>query len=373
MPDRRTAQDEPVSGVLLETRSRPARQPHHLRVHSRMGQRHPGARKARAALALAFVPLILATLFQSAPVFAIGQPDAGYPEIQDVQAFRHVLTTDDLLVIVRYKILYASPPTESITQAYFGRLLDGSDELGRTPIYSAEIIPDAGYTTGVWSIYLPADASAYWEQALTVAMVGNPTLSWTGGDPPSRTTTTITWNPSTNISESKPILATFVLETGLLLGTIWEDVLVENREGIDLLSENGETYFQGAVPQLRDSIPLIFQVRTASPVVEPFTGTLPAPTNLWNGTMVDTGFQELGNTFNVSKAVAKSVLWTIVMMVVAVFVLMRGGAANHLLFVLAPLAIAGVVMDFYPFVVAIALGIGAIGAFVWLLFIRNNV
>ena len=83
---------------------------------------------------------------------AINVPDSG-PFITRVDIYRHALEIDDMLVVARSNIPYVNVPTETISQAFTGRLLDGSTELARVSPYSYY---NSGYDYGMFSMCLDA-------------------------------------------------------------------------------------------------------------------------------------------------------------------------------------------------------------------------
>lgn len=213
----------------------------------------------------AFLIAVLATLLSTVVVLAIAVPDEG-PYIIRVDAYRHLVEDDDILIHVRYNWPYASAPDETITQAVFARLLDGTTELAYSAPYSYY---NRGWGYGSLSMYLtPTEASGHWEGSLTVEMRGSPTLEWTGGDTPVVSTSTILWRSTTSSEATGVLMYSHLISWANTLGDYWSVALVSQYAEGNKFSSYGEEYFTNVIPSLRVMCPQLFAGAVETPVYE---------------------------------------------------------------------------------------------------------
>jgi len=214
---------------------------------------------------LLVLPLVLlALIVLAAPVYAINSPDSG-PFITRVDAYRHYLESDDLLVVARYNVPYATPPTEIITQAYLGRLMNGSTVLASVLPYSYY---NKGYGYGGFSMYLDAaSATGLWEAALTIELRGSPTLSWTPSVP-SVVTSSINWRSTASATATQALMYSHLIAYAEDLSDYWSIALTSSTAAGTVLSTYGETYFTNVVPNLRTAVPSLFSAGVTTPTYE---------------------------------------------------------------------------------------------------------
>lgn len=231
-------------------------------------------RKALRVL-LALVASVIIGLSITTPVYAISVPDSG-PFILQVDMYRHVLETDDLLVHGRYNWPYAAPPTETITQSVFARLTDGTSELGRSAIYAYY---NRGWGYGSFSMYLSSsEAAGLWGTALTVEMRGSPTLTWTGGSGvPIASTSVLNWRATAGTAATQLLMYAHFINWANTLGDYWSVSLVSQYVGDNKFSSYGEAYFTNVIEGLRTMCPQLFastmEVPTYEDVHYPTTGS----------------------------------------------------------------------------------------------------
>ncbi len=196
-------------------------------------------------------------------LLGIAAPDSG-PYISRVDIYRHCLEDDDMLVVVRYNIPYASVPDESITQAYIGRFMDGSTELARVSPYSYY---SKGYDYGMFSMYLDAASAPVWEGAYTVELQGSPTLDWTPSIP-SISTGSLNWRAATSSSATRVLMYSHLIAWADELSDYWSIALTASTAGGTVLSSYGEAYFTNAISGLRTMCPNLFSAGTSVPQYE---------------------------------------------------------------------------------------------------------
>ena len=225
-------------------------------------------------VSLLVVLLTLALLPQVA--FAISVPDSG-PFILRVDAYRHVLETDDLLIVVRYNVPYATVPDKTITQAYIGRLMDGTTELARTSPYA---FYKKGYGHGLFSLYLDSVSAPVWGGAYTVELRGNPTLDWTpaGSAPPVATTSSINWRGTATAAATQTLMYSHLIAYADELSNYWGVLLTVLTPAGLRLSSSGAAYFENAIPRLRTMCAALFAEGVIVPAYEDLT---------WRRTLAD--------------------------------------------------------------------------------------
>jgi len=239
-------------------------------------------RRVLVAVLVATVVLLLWPI----ATLAISVPDEG-PYIIQVDAYRHVLEDGDLLIHGRYNWPYASPPTETITQAVFVRLLAGTTELAYCAPYAYY---SRGWSYGSFSMYLTAaEASGYWEDTLTVDMRGSPTLTWTGGGDYVVTTTTINWRSTATAVATRALMCSHLISWATTLGDYWSVALVSQYAAGDKFSSYGEEYFTNVIPGLRVMVPDLFAGASETPSYDDITYNTTAAATMQDNWPFDMG------------------------------------------------------------------------------------
>jgi len=199
------------------------------------------------------------------PVLAVADPDS--MSVDEVYVYRNCRETGDQMYLVTYTITYSSPPTESVTEAFLCRLLEGTTELGSVAPFTYH---DNGYTTGVVAIYFSAENAPDWEGAYTMELTGNPSLDW-AGDPPTDTDSTFDLWQDNGLAITHVVLSSRIIDLATELETDWSvDMVQQNSEtGEYTLTMHGEAYFSGVVPYLPEVAPFVFDDVVPPVVVEP--------------------------------------------------------------------------------------------------------
>ena len=220
----------------------------------------------RRRLILGFIMAVMATLLTAVPVFAISDPAT--LEISSVYVYRHLQETDDQLYLIEYNIYYGATwpgdyPTETATEAFLVRLMDGSTELASTAPYAYY---HNGYDNGVAAIYFAASEAPAWQGSYTAQIIGNPVLSWVADPPASNYGTFDNWSTSTTQSATSIELGNRILYYANELELLWGVDLIESAGGAFKLSEAyGENYFPNVVEDLRVICPDIFSIGVQQP------------------------------------------------------------------------------------------------------------
>jgi len=227
---------------------------------------------------LALVIVVLMLLAFPFSVLAISVPDSG-PFILNVDIYRHVLESDDILVHGQYNWPYSvgppdTAPAETVTQSVFVRLMNGATEVAGSTIYSYY---RRGWGYGSFSMYLDAaSAVGLWGTGLTVEVRGSPTLSWTGGTNYVVTTNVLNWNATANGSATRVMMYSHIISWASTLGDYWNLALVVGYADGDRFSSYGEAYFPNAISGLRVLVPQLFSGSVETPqytdITYPTTG-----------------------------------------------------------------------------------------------------
>ncbi len=253
--------------------------------------------------------------------YAIADPSS--ISIENVRAYEDVLETDDLLVVVKYNLVYASTPTELINNAYVGRFVRGAEELNSEDPFPFN---DNGYGVGVFSFYWTPDEVLDSSIEFSDPNAEGYSVNFQGklgvfpGSIPLTSTTTITWRAAVTVTLSADILE---LAAQLEGDAAWiansQDLVDAGEDGVVRLTSTGESYFASAIPGLASMAPLLFgSGLTPGPFFErdhdrAYSDSL---LTLWDGNWVDTRFQNLADQFRVTKILVSTLFAFIIMLVV---------------------------------------------------------
>jgi hypothetical protein len=225
---------------------------------------------------LAIVLASLVSLLFATPVLAsVAQPDSG-PFIVSVDIYRHVLETDDQLVVMNYNVPYATPPAETIDETFIARYMNGATEIANDTAYAYY---NGGYGFGIVTMYVSATDAPAWGGAYTMKFMGNPGLTWGGsGTPPVVSSITLSWHATTTATATSSLLGANILSWATTLSNYWSVALTTSTAGGERLSSYGETYFTNSIDNLRTICPQIFAAGSAGWEYTPTTTTALSPT-----------------------------------------------------------------------------------------------
>ncbi len=254
--------------------------------------------------------------------FAIVAPDDLI--IESVTSYTGVLQDDDLLVIVKYDIDYASLPTENVSEAFIGRFLRDTTDLNATELFPFN---DRGFNEGVFSFYWTAS-----QRSADSVEHGNPNsenyiIRLSGkvgvfpGGVPTISTSTITYQ--TTGTDLRPDI--IELASVLSFDADWiagQGSLITTGDRT-LFTTNGGTYFGTVISRLanmRGGVGTLFESSVA--VVLPVTRV---PENqykqdldsFWDGTWFDTNTQRIADNYRLSQIVVTTIIAFLFMMTVA--------------------------------------------------------
>ena len=220
-------------------------------------------------ISLALILVLLGLPLTAMPAYAaIADPDT--LSIQSVEVHRSVLELNDQLYIIVGTVYYAAPPAGyTVEDTFIVRLMDGPAELGTGTFdpYQNDGF-DTGY--GVCSIYFRVADAPIWNASYTMKIQGNPTLAWTGGDPPSTETTAFSWNDEGSVAAARQTLTSRVRSIAQLVEDDWGGTtdLIELVAGVKKLTSEGETYFCASINNLRVICPDLFTDVMTSPTFD---------------------------------------------------------------------------------------------------------
>ena len=208
--------------------------------------------------------LLFVFLFSS-PVWAapltFPDPDVQFPTLTSADIYNNYVEPGDMVVIVNYYMKYSTANltlmTLTIDETFTGRILNAVGvELNNCapyPYYSS------GYEHGIYSMYFSAATAPAWGAALTVQLVGNAIITWTGGpNPPLASTASINWHSTTTTAATSLLLGAAVLQWATNLSNFWAVALVSQTADGTKLSSYGDQYFTNAIPSLRSACPQIY-------------------------------------------------------------------------------------------------------------------
>lgn len=303
------------------------------------------------------LPALASLLLLATPVLAIAQPDVP-TQILAVYAYRHVLEDNDQLYIVDETTPYAALPTESANQALIVRLMNGATVLQSVAPNSYH---QSGWNRNLIVIYFAAASAPAWSGAYTVQVVGNPTLSWAGGTPPSTTSTGIDyWSSSTSIAATQAELASKIIYLAGQLDISWAVGLTTvTSAGTKLSTTTGEVFYAAVFPAMRSAAPAAYSGSTTSPAysdnktyhqnwaVELLAGSTGTPFDM----------SGLGLVLGVSKGWAGFLVWAVLYGVIAYFVVRAFHNTKPAVIISVPWITLGYLLGMVPLLFAIGLGV----------------
>lgn len=247
---------------------------------------------------------LLAIGLLATPVYADTADPDDTPTIVSINAYRNLIETGDMLIVIYANIPYSSTPSTPVTDTFIWRLIDtdGTTELGST---IGSNYNDDGYGYNVYSLYFSASTftslGIIWETVYTIRLSGNPAVFDT---PPTYNFTLNADDYSTQTAQAavQTELAARVILTAEDLETKWgltaAELLLTQSESGTVLSTFGEAFFRGAIFGLQAMAPTAFSVviRVLDIVDRAWTdGYSDNLTNQWTGTWVETA-QNAGQT-----------------------------------------------------------------------------
>ncbi len=243
---------------------------------------------------LIVVFIILASLFVSIPVYAIGNPNDiafGSSTTPIAYAFKNVNETNDMLFLAESYIYYTPTyPTESSKQAFLFEILNaaGTSVLVSTPVWQYGDRPVSIYLTHLQADAIPLAPNTEYKMRLT----GNPALFPTLTEGTNMITATLSsdwWVDQALATAEKNPLRNVIIQ--MLDNIEAEDAplpavsYIKVVDGVEYLSSPyGANLFLGGVPQLGVFCPSAFQT-----ITNPMEAPAPTSAGTYAGSLTPLG------------------------------------------------------------------------------------
>lgn len=236
------------------------------------------------------------------PAYADTPDPDSTPAVEQINVYRNIRETGDMLFLVYANIPYAETPDLPVTQTFIWSLIDtdGTTELGSTVGYAYN---NDGYGYNVYSLYFSAAGvtalGIVWDTSYGIRLSGNPAAF---DSPPiyNFTINVADYSNLTATADVKAELAARILSIASDLDNKWGLAtaysLLSQTETGTALSIYGEAFFRGAIHGLQTLAPAVFSLVIREIDVADrdwdaeFTENL---TGQWGGTWADTA-QEAG-------------------------------------------------------------------------------
>jgi len=205
---------------------------------------------------------VLATFALLTPVLAIADPDT--MTIHGVWVYQNCRQDGDQLYIVDATLAYGANPSETSTEAFLCRLMNGSTELRAVAPYAYY---DDGYDRFVVAIYFSSADAPAWEGSYTMELTGNPLLSWTG-DPPSASVSAFNLWQDNEMDITQTVVSSRILYLADILELAWSVDMIEASGGGHYLTSYGEDYFTNVVEYASEVAPYAFSGQIIQPEIE---------------------------------------------------------------------------------------------------------
>ena len=275
--------------------------------------------------------------------------------VNTIDVYQSSIETDDQWYLVTFAIEYGSNPADyTAAEAFVLRLKDSGVEIAVKAPYAYY---DRGYSSGVVSFYFAADDADLptWSTAsISVELVGNPSIDWTAGDPPTVTNSVVDgWNVGTSSIAGR---LTYIAQQ---FGTEYSKTFVQLVSGENKFTSDGETYFETTIENLREIAPSLFSDIVTTPTVREITYTdtvKEATEDRWLGDDIF-DLSGLADMMGVSRMWITSVAWMILSAAVLFFAAKYIGSATALLAILGMMFIIGSFTGFMAFDVGIWCGV----------------
>jgi len=314
-----------------------------------------------------FLPILLAItgilLFVAPVLAAVSQPSD--LEIQEVTAWQNTKEDDDQLYLIKYYIDFAELPDENVDELFIFRLLDADDdEITSTTAYPYY---NQGYELGIVAFYIEPEDAPTWGSGLSVQIAGNPLVDW-DGDPPSTTTTSITWNTGST-SEMHGLLSAKIASLASQLEVAWDVEMTIAASGMTVLSDTGSAYFIRVIPYLTEVAPYCQgqQIYTPDYPEDKPGGDTYATTliDALDGTVFDVSGP--ARSFNTSPGVIAASFYYPLVVVLLVLLARKFKLGKSVMFVACFFVVAGAFIG-VPLTVTIVAALLAGGSTLWVLY-----
>lgn len=199
-------------------------------------------------LSVALVGVFLSLLVFAAPASAIANPDS--ISIEDVYVFDDVLEFGDVLVYMRYNVVYASEPSEDSDDAFLMAIYDTD---GST-LMTGCVRPLNYYQHNIISIYLDASSNVLtWGEAYRVRVMGSPAVFANLTESINMRTRVLAEGDYRDAED----LGDVIIAQAEILEADWGTTLLT---ATDRLNEVGAYYFNKAIPGLPSMLTGVYDI-----------------------------------------------------------------------------------------------------------------
>lgn len=302
------------------------------------------------------------------PVLAIDDPDS--ISINAVYAYRNCRQDGDQLYLIDYTLDYSvtGEPSETVTEAFLCRLMNGVTELRAVAPYAYY---NDGYDRGVIAVYFSAADAPAWEGSYTMYLIGNPILSW-DADPLSASVGTFNLWQDNDMSTTQTVLSSRILYLADILEIAWSVDMIESTAGGHSLTTYGEDYFTNAVPYLSEIASYAFAGQTITPEIGEIDTSTDYADDLEtasSGTLFD--FTDLGTAFGTTRGVITALLYYGVVLFALIKISNKLQTYKPIMMLSIPLVILGAFIG-VPLTVTILAGFLSLGYIAWSLFYKPS-
>ena len=225
--------------------------------------------------------------------YAISNPDST-PTVEDIWAWRNVLETGDMFVMLVENTPYATTPTDyTYAESFIWRFMDGTDDIGQAVGYGYN---DDGYGYNVIGFYWDASDAPAWAGSYTLKLSGNPSAFDT---PPEYNfpISSAAYSALTDTDEVKADIAETIISVADDFYSYWGlsslTTLLSETETGTVLSLYGQAFFRGAIYGIQGMAPAAFPITISSFTITDRTWTDAYVTTLeaqHAGNPIETGF-----------------------------------------------------------------------------------
>ncbi len=223
---------------------------------------------AKVKYTIPFLVILLLMIFPSSVFAADDSPDS--ITISNVQAFRNLAESGDVLILFHYSMPYTTYPDTYASDSIIYRLMntDNTTVLQTSQPYVYPYFDSNGYGEGVGSFYFTASDNLTWGLAYNIDMFTNVLL--TPYIIQSYTIDTTDYVTETTQTDNRDLVEQWVFLESDGLEADYSDtgiILITTSDVGLILSPYGEAYFRGAIPGLQSLAPELFFIQTMVPEV----------------------------------------------------------------------------------------------------------
>lgn len=253
----------------------------------------------RLFLSLLMALLIIATTGQMAFAFLTAPTSMS---VKDVNVFRNLAETGDMLVVFHYKVAYGAYPTTPASDSIIFRLyaVDGTTLLNQSRPYNFSSFATNGYGDGVASFYFTAADAPTWGLGYFLDILVTPAYY----SPSTSITYELTasdYSAAVTQTDARYDLYNYVIGLCDDLKDIYPTVSLKAvTDSGTVLSVYGEPYFRAVIPGLQSLSPQLFFVQTTLPTaitVVPYSMNATMTAGVLSGSDLERGARRIGETF----------------------------------------------------------------------------